>query len=552
MLYLEEKRKVFTLEIEGQLLPFVAKPRKYNPARDLVQYMAKLNCVLRSSQKFQSLGNSIKRKFKKLEEASKRKKRINVPKTRKVEEPNIFEITQAVEEVQAVKNEIPETVQPKEPDATEIEEPNEETELSPKKEEVHNKEQDEEILQKHQEVFTDGQEYQHEVNPSEQQEQHGERQEEEPKDESYVEVPEEEIHIEERKEEIIIREPKEESDIEERNDEVSKEEPREDSQIEEPKEELQIQETKEGEQIEEPKEETRIEEQVKETQIEAVQEKGPDTVQEAREIPAEEERKSNESPEIEDNEQLSEIPNEGTVSLPVEQKKEEKKEDEYSRAIVLQLISDGNNVKKGWLNVGFYLGVYGLNGGSEKVDLVLNHWKGDYRKLEDRHDYVQWLFPNFFRSQFNRNAVALTSEEAAIFRNNKEIIGNLVKAYHLFYDFLGIVITDEQRGTIEGAPNVKDRLKKTLIERTHNQLRIYRLLTHFHNVGFKRYAENLVDFLVSQMQSGLVLHRLENTDFHFNIICYGRDASRQDLDDKFCLDEQKEVPASLFFTEQRE
>jgi Opioid growth factor receptor (OGFr) conserved region len=47
--------------------------------------------------------------------------------------------------------------------------------------------------------------------------------------------------------------------------------------------------------------------------------------------------------------------------------------------------------------------------------------KEDYNKLEIHHGYIQWLFPNFYGSAFNRDAFKLEKEEAKIFREDKEV-----------------------------------------------------------------------------------------------------------------------------------
>jgi len=69
---------------------------------------------------------------------------------------------------------------------------------------------------------------------------------------------------------------------------------------------------------------------------------------------------------------------------------------------------------------------------------MLRDWKGNYKMLEQNHAYIQWLFPNFYRSAFNIDAQPLTPQEADIFISDKEIADRLVKAYELFLDFLGI------------------------------------------------------------------------------------------------------------------
>ena len=40
----------------------------------------------------------------------------------------------------------------------------------------------------------------------------------------------------------------------------------------------------------------------------------------------------------------------------------------------------------------------------EKIETKLHSKRGDYRFLEDRHDYIQWMFPNHYESAFNYNS----------------------------------------------------------------------------------------------------------------------------------------------------
>jgi hypothetical protein len=39
-------------------------------------------------------------------------------------------------------------------------------------------------------------------------------------------------------------------------------------------------------------------------------------------------------------------------------------------------------------------------------------FKGDYEWLEETHDYIQWLFPNYYKSKFNKSSFELKFEEA--------------------------------------------------------------------------------------------------------------------------------------------
>jgi len=63
-----------------------------------------------------------------------------------------------------------------------------------------------------------------------------------------------------------------------------------------------------------------------------------------------------------------------------------------------------------------------INIGNLRIFLNSLFRKTDYKKLEVHHGYIQWLFPNYYGSSFNKDAFKLTSEEAKIFRENKEVL----------------------------------------------------------------------------------------------------------------------------------
>jgi len=68
--------------------------------------------------------------------------------------------------------------------------------------------------------------------------------------------------------------------------------------------------------------------------------------------------------------------------------------------------------------------------------------KNDYKKLEIHHGYVQWLFPNFYGSAYNRDSHKLLLEEAKIFRENKEVFYDLylkIINFRLPRDLLGLM-----------------------------------------------------------------------------------------------------------------
>mmetsp|Transcript_98708 Transcript_98708/g.120857 ORF Transcript_98708/g.120857 Transcript_98708/m.120857 type:complete len:356 (-) Transcript_98708:170-1237(-) len=150
---------------------------------------------------------------------------------------------------------------------------------------------------------------------------------------------------------------------------------------------------------------------------------------------------------------------------------------------------------RGMKNVLFYKGEFQSPVGT--ID-DLHTWKGQYQILEMNHEYIQWLFPNYFDSQFNRNSQALIPEEAQAFRQDIAIARNYIKSYELFLDFLGLRLKDRFTGQVERAAGGKRRLHAALVQNPHNQLRVRRILASMAVTGFSRYMEPLVQRLYKE------------------------------------------------------
>ena len=120
---------------------------------------------------------------------------------------------------------------------------------------------------------------------------------------------------------------------------------------------------------------------------------------------------------------------------------------------------------------------------------------GDFDWLERKHDYVQWLFPNYFKSRFNKSSKELKFKEAQIFRTDKEIVQNFVNSYKMMLGFYGMEMYDNDTGALTRAENYKERYSQALIAKQHNHLRIWRILASLNINGFRRYAIELVKFL---------------------------------------------------------
>ncbi|XP_068598239.1 opioid growth factor receptor-like protein 1 [Brachionichthys hirsutus] len=146
-------------------------------------------------------------------------------------------------------------------------------------------------------------------------------------------------------------------------------------------------------------------------------------------------------------------------------------------------------------NLNFYLGLK-----PSAPDGVYIHefhdWAGDYDALEYVHTYIQWLFP-LQEPGMNFEARPLTKQEIKCFLDNSTAKVNLLKSYKLMLDFYGIELCDEETGEVKRALNWEERFKN-LNNRTHNNLRITRILKSQGTLGYPQYQAPLVRFFLEE------------------------------------------------------
>lgn len=102
-------------------------------------------------------------------------------------------------------------------------------------------------------------------------------------------------------------------------------------------------------------------------------------------------------------------------------------------------------------------------------------WGWDDERLEERHDYIQVLFPLPDRSQFNAMAPLLDDTTVARFRADETIRANLLQSFRVMLRFYGLR-QDEKTGEVVEAENFAARAKEWLQPGDHNHLRITRIL----------------------------------------------------------------------------
>lgn len=135
-------------------------------------------------------------------------------------------------------------------------------------------------------------------------------------------------------------------------------------------------------------------------------------------------------------------------------------------------------------------------------------WKFNHRELEDKHDYIQLLFPDInvggffplFASfsegetvlpQIIRGDTALLHRSSEISRRFK---ANMLKSLDLILDFYGFQYSLKgDRIIIEPSPAFKERATNWLTVKNHNFLRITRILSSLRWCGLEEYSLSFFD-----------------------------------------------------------
>ncbi|XP_045931956.1 opioid growth factor receptor-like [Micropterus dolomieu] len=147
-------------------------------------------------------------------------------------------------------------------------------------------------------------------------------------------------------------------------------------------------------------------------------------------------------------------------------------------------------------NLNFYLGKTASKPDGVYIHIFHNEWHGRYEELEYVHTYIQWLFP-LKEPGMNSEASPLTKEEVEGFLRNSTAKENLLKSYQLMLDFYGIELCDETTGKVQRARNWRDRFNN-LNSKTHNSLRITRILKCQGTLGYSHYQAPLVHFFLEE------------------------------------------------------
>ena len=127
---------------------------------------------------------------------------------------------------------------------------------------------------------------------------------------------------------------------------------------------------------------------------------------------------------------------------------------------------------------------------------ILNY---DNKKLEDKHNYIQYLFPLPVKSRYNPNAPVISQIFINEAINNMEIRKNIIKSFLRMLNFYGYSYSVKPFDIID-----KGETKQWLTKQNHNYLRITRILKFLMLVKMDLLAYKFVEQLCKLNESGKI------------------------------------------------
>jgi hypothetical protein len=138
-----------------------------------------------------------------------------------------------------------------------------------------------------------------------------------------------------------------------------------------------------------------------------------------------------------------------------------------------------------------------LEGADARGRMLSDIWAWDPARLENVHDYIQWLFPLPEPSAFNPQAPTLTRATIDAFRADPELRQRLLRSLTLMLEFYGLTLASGSDGPprIERGQDFAAENRGWLQAGDHNHLRLTRILTSLRLLGLEDESRALYDCL---------------------------------------------------------
>jgi len=135
----------------------------------------------------------------------------------------------------------------------------------------------------------------------------------------------------------------------------------------------------------------------------------------------------------------------------------------------------------------FFLGLSEGPQDEEKKLLIDDILKFDENKIENNHNFIQWIFPTKEESNYNPDARQISDRFKDLFLSSETAQENFCKSCKMFLNFIGFDCYNKDDNVIT---NIKSK-KKYYDLPTHNLLRITRVLNSLNQIGKESCSKKL-------------------------------------------------------------
>ncbi|KAI8783848.1 reticulocyte-binding protein 2 a isoform X3, partial [Biomphalaria glabrata] len=187
-------------------------------------------------------------------------------------------------------------------------------------------------------------------------------------------------------------------------------------------------------------------------------------------------------------------------------------------------LKDDMNLKA---NYKFYIGKIESQPHGDYIDKIHKYWEKDYNRLELHDGYIQWIFP-IREEDMNSLAQPLQLHEAEAIQKNPVAKAHVLKSYKMMLGFYGMKLVDEERGTIQRAGNYRECFEN-LTYRTHNYLRITRILKSLGELGYEHLKKPFLEFVLHEALVEKTLAPTLSSCENYWIGTIKNDADREEL-----------------------
>ncbi len=135
-------------------------------------------------------------------------------------------------------------------------------------------------------------------------------------------------------------------------------------------------------------------------------------------------------------------------------------------------------------NLKFYRGEIRCRPDGLFIDELHARWRGAYNTLEERHGFIQWLFP-IREAGVNSSSQVLQNHEIAAMRQDPAVVKRLLTSFDVMLDFYGFQVK-ESSSVVEVSKTDDWAARFTnLVQNPHNNLRITRMLKCMGEMGLE-------------------------------------------------------------------